>query len=171
MTFTKYLLVSAILAAAGSTTANAADATVNFTGSILSSSCSVSTGSNTVSVPLGNYGPSQFPVAGTTSRAVPFTIPLSTCPTSGGPTTAFVTFVGTAASSNLALASGGASGIAIQIKKQDGTPIVVNTPDAGITLSSNATQNLNFTANYISTADSVGAGAANGTAQVNISYQ
>ncbi|HHZ7610439.1 TPA: fimbrial protein, partial [Klebsiella pneumoniae] len=69
-----------------------------------------------------------------------------------------------------ALTAGGASGVSINIKKADGTNIDINSTDSGIALTSATTQQLRFTANYISTAASVTAGAANAVAQVNISY-
>ncbi|AKE60507.1 fimbrial protein [Citrobacter farmeri] len=148
----------------------AADATVNFNGTILASTCRVASADSVVNVTMGNYGPSYFSAPGTTTLAVPFAISLTDCPTAAGsPTTALVTFVGTADTTNLAV-TGGATGVAIQIKKADNTPIVVNTPDSGMALTTDASQNLNFTANYISTAASVTPGAANGQAQVNISY-
>ena len=39
----------------------AADATVNFSGTILQEACSVDTSDNTVNVQLGTYGAAQFP--------------------------------------------------------------------------------------------------------------
>ena len=139
----------------------AADATVNFSGIILQEACSVATSNNTVNVQLGTYGVAQFPTVGTTTLPVPFSINLTGCPASGGPTAALVTFSGAAdAAGDLALTGGGATGVSIDI----------NSADSGIALTSAATQQLNFTANYISTSAAVTAGVANAVAQVNISY-
>lgn len=74
----------------------AADATVNFSGTILQEACSVDTSDNTVNVQLGTYGAAQFPTVGTTTLPVPFAINLTGCPASGGPTAALVTFSGAA---------------------------------------------------------------------------
>ena len=74
------------------------------------------------------------------------------------------------AAGDLALTGGGATGVSINIKKADGTNIDINSADSGIALTSAATQQLNFTANYISTSAAVTAGQANAVAQVNISY-
>ena len=91
----------------------AADATVNFSGTILQEACSVDTSDNTVNVQLGTYGAAQFPTVGTTTLPVPFAINLTGCPASGGPTAALVTFSGAAdAAGDLALTAGGASGAA-----------------------------------------------------------
>lgn len=62
----------------------AADATVNFSGTILQEACSVDTSDNTVNVQLGTYGAAQFPTVGTTTLPVPFAINLTGCPASGG---------------------------------------------------------------------------------------
>ena len=149
----------------------AADATVNFSGTILQEACSVATSNNTVNVQLGTFGIAQFPTVGTTTLPVPFSINLTGCPASGGPTAALVTFSGAAdAAGDLALTGGGSTGVSINIKKADGTNIDINSADSGIALTSAATQQLNFTANYISTSAAVTAGQANAVAQVNISY-
>ena len=70
----------------------AADATVNFSGTILQEACSVDTSDSTVNVPLGTYGVAQFPTVGTTTLPVPFSINLTGCPASGGPTAALATW-------------------------------------------------------------------------------
>lgn len=146
----------------------AADATVNFNGTILQETCHVDNG--TVNVTLGTFGVAQFPTVGTTTIPVPFSISLTDCPTSGGPTSALVTFSGPADSaSNLAL-TGPATGVSIDIKKAGGGDININSQDSGMTLSNAVSQQLNFTANYISTALPVTAGDASSVAQVNISY-
>ena len=146
----------------------AADATVTFNGTILQETCHVD--NNNVNVLLGTYGVAQFPTVGTTTIPVAFSISLTDCPTSGGPTSALVTFSGPADSANNLALTGPAGGISIDIKKADGGDININSQASGITLSNAVSQQLNFTANYISTALPVTAGSANSVAQVNISY-
>lgn len=146
----------------------AADATVNFNGTILQETCHVD--NNNVNVTLGTFGVAQFPTVGTTTIPVPFSISLTDCPTSGGPLRALVTFSGMADSANNLELTGPATGLSINIKKAGGDDIYINDQDSGITLSNAVSQQLNFTANYISTALPVTAGSANSAAQVNISY-
>lgn len=106
----------------------AADATVNFSGTILQEACSVDTSDNTVNVQLGTYGAAQFPTVGTTTLPVPFAINLTGCPASGGPTAALVTFSGAADAWWLALTAGGASGVSINIKKQMVPTLILTLP-------------------------------------------
>ncbi|MGL5457637.1 MAG: fimbrial protein [Citrobacter telavivensis] len=147
----------------------AADATVTFEGSIIQQTCQVA--NSDIAVPLGNFGVNQFPAVGTTTLPVPFSIDLTDCPDTGIPNSALVTFTGAAdTDGDLMLTGGGATGVSVKIQKAGGTDINVNTQDAGIALTSDATQQLDFSASYISTATPVTAGAANAVAQVNISY-
>ena len=148
----------------------AADATVNFEGSIIQQTCQVA--NNNIAVTLGNFGANQFPAVGTTTLPVQFSINLTGCPDTGVPGRALVTFTGAAdADGDLMLTGGGATGVSIKIQKAGGTDIDINDQDGGIDLTTDATQQLDFSASYISTATPVTAGAANAVAQINISYQ
>jgi major type 1 subunit fimbrin (pilin) len=154
--------------------ANAADANINFTGRIVSSTCDATagvSGGQNISVQLGDYTPSSFATVGSESPAKPFKIQLTDCPASGGPASATVTFTGTADSVNnsYVAVTGGATGVAINIKDASGN-VPVNLESALYTLNTDATQALNFTANYISTAATPGPGDADATLTANVAY-
>lgn len=148
----------------------AADATVTFQGSIIQQTCQVA--DNNIAVILGNFGVNQFPAVGTTTLPVPFSIDLTDCPDTGLPQYALVTFTGAEdAEGDLMLTGAGATGVSVKIQKADGTDININDQAGGIALTSDATQQLDFSASFISTATPVTAGDAYAVAQVNISYQ
>lgn len=152
-------------------TANAADGTINFTGSILDSACTV-TGS-TQTVALGSVVKSAFTAAGNTASPTKFSITLSSCPEATK--TAIVSFDGTTNTTNsnlLALTSGSAAtGVGVGIYESDNTTIIpVGTHSASKTLSTTASTTFNFIAKYVATAAAVTAGSANAVSDVTISY-
>ncbi|WP_245167731.1 fimbrial protein, partial [Enterobacter genomosp. S] len=61
--------------------AQAADGKVNFTGNILDTACTVSTGTATQTVDLGQIPRSSFSAKGDVAAATRFTIVLDNCPT------------------------------------------------------------------------------------------
>ncbi|MVX99147.1 fimbrial protein [Enterobacteriaceae bacterium 8376wB9] len=154
--------------------------TIHFTGQIVEAACAVSAGSSNQTVDLGQYRTANFTQKGDLSGAVPFKIQLQDCDPSVS-TTASVAFSGTAESSDptvLAVSnisgggvSGSASGVGIQITDNAG---VVLSPN-GSTYSNAQTLNdgvneLNFTARYKATADTVSAGQADADATFKMQY-
>jgi major type 1 subunit fimbrin (pilin) len=179
----KTLLATALLAttALSLSSALAADGTVNFTGSISATACKVDMGgSTTLAVPMGKISTTSFSGAGTTSAASKFSLQLKTCPTA---TTATVKFDGIAAGGDdkiLALTggAGAATGVGIQLSDKSGAILPLATNSTSYTLAlgdatdttKDVTNNLDFTARYIATAATVGAGTANSTASFTINY-
>lgn len=157
----------------------AVDANINLTGKLVSSTCDATagvSGGQVVDVALGAYAVSTFTTPGTETPAKPFALSLINCPASGGPTNATVTFTGSADGTNASYVAvtGGATGVAIKI--MDAAPsgagvlVPVNQESAQYALGTAATQTLNFTANYISTAATPGPGEANATLTANVAY-
>ncbi|KTS72224.1 fimbrial protein [Pantoea stewartii] len=167
------LITSALLAAAICGSASAADGTINFTGSITDTACKVDTAAANQTVSMGDVSASSFGSVGATASATRFTINLTGCPASA--TSARIRFDGPLASGNsnlLALSSGQtATNVAVGIYEQDSnTQIPIGTASAPVTLSSTATNALNFIAKYVSTGASVGAGTANASATFSVAY-
>ncbi|WP_347449278.1 fimbrial protein [Pantoea stewartii] len=154
-------------------TASAADGTINFTGTIRDTACTVDTASANQTVNLGTVAATSFGSAGSTASASRFTINLTGCPTAV--TTASIRFDGPLASGNsnlLALSSGQtATNVGVGIYQQDSATLIpVAKASAPVTLSSTGTNTLNFVAKYVSTAATVGAGSANAVATFTVAY-
>lgn len=170
----KIILFAAVLAATGiGGTASAADGTVNFTGTIRDTACTVDTASANQTVNLGTIAATSFTTAGSTASAARFTINLTGCP--AAVTSANIRFDGPLASGNsslLALSSGQtATGVGVGIYQQDSATLIsMARPSASVTLSSTGTNALNFIAKYVSTAATVGAGSANAVASFTVAY-
>lgn len=158
-------------------TASAADGTINFTGSILDSACTVNTTSASQTVNLGMVNRTAFAAAGDVAAATRFDIVLENCPDTV--TSASVTFDGVAHTENgniLALASGQtAQGVGVALFEADGvTAIPLSTKSASMTLDNATEANSNvmtFIAKYQATQESVVAGTANATSDFTIIYQ
>lgn len=172
----KKLTLSALMLAAGfcTATANAADGTINFTGTITDQTCTVDSGSQNLNVPLGNVAQAALNgAAGMKAAPTRFTLALTNCP--GTVTGANVKFDGISDSVNqnlLALdtGTGVASGVGIEIADKSGTAIPLHTasPDYALAAGNNA---LSFVARYVSTGSAVTTGKANGTSQFTINYK
>jgi major type 1 subunit fimbrin (pilin) len=180
----KHTLLAAALATTAVlsfSSAFAADGTVNFTGSVTDTACVVDLGTNnTLSVPMGRISKTSFGAAGSLAGATKFTLKLKTCPAA---TSATVKFDGIAAGGDdkiLALTggTGAATGLGIQISDKGGNVLPLATDSASYTLAQgdaldptkDVSNDLNFTARYISTAAAVTAGTANATATFSINY-
>lgn len=116
----------------------AADGTINFTGTITDSACTVDTASASQTVSLGTVSSSAFSAAGDTASPTKFTINLSNCPTTVS--SASVKFDGSINTTNnnlLALSSDStAAGVGIGIYESDSsTQIPMSTASAAQTLS------------------------------------
>jgi major type 1 subunit fimbrin (pilin) len=170
-------MLAATIAAGISFSTNAADGTINFTGSILDSACTVNTTSASQTVNLGMVQRTSFAAAGDVAAATRFDIVLENCPDTV--TSASVTFDGVANTANgniLALASGQtAEGVGVALFEADGvTAIPLSTKSASMTLDNTSEENTNvmtFIAKYQATQESVVAGTANATSDFTIIYQ
>ncbi|KVC73062.1 hypothetical protein WJ47_28525 [Burkholderia ubonensis] len=164
-------MLAALVAAFGSTSALAADGTVNFHGKIVATTCKVNNAN--IQVPLGAIGVEQLAEAGRESRRVPFQIELNECNDQLSGVRA--QFEGVSHNDDptlLAIGSGkdDAKGVGIQLMDEGGAQIGINseTDTFQLTPGSNV---LTFNANYVSTSNDVEAGAANGTASFTLNYR
>lgn len=187
----KLLLVSmsAILAASfvhaddGETTESKANTvnggTVNFKGEFVNAACVVSSDTANQTVELGQNRTASLTAVGQETAKVPFEIKLVNCDPEVSTTAAFA-FYGTANSTNKNLLNvvassanaQGAQGVGIAIYDASGEIL----PPDGATFSAptnlvEGNTTVNFTANYMATADKVTAGEANASANFVIKYE
>lgn len=171
----KKLIVIAMLAASAfSSLAHAADGTINFTGKIIDTACTITPATANQTVALGSVNKTDFTGAGSTAAPTRFSIVLTSCPASV--TTATVKFDGPTDTNNsnvLAITggTGAASGVGVGIYEQNATTLIpVTTASASKTLSTTADNTFNFVAKYIQTAATVGTGDANAVSDFTIAY-
>ncbi|WP_058911253.1 fimbrial protein [Entomohabitans teleogrylli] len=176
----KTKIVSAFLLAVGvgsvASIANAADGTINFTGTITDETCTIASGSQNLNVDLGRVAKSALD-GGAGKKAGPtrFTLQLTGCPATV--TGASVKFDGVAKPENrnlLELTGAGTAGVAtqvgIEIADRNGATIPLYTASSNYPLAA-GDNNLDFVARYVSTNTTVGVGTANSTSQFTINYR
>ncbi|EPO1788798.1 fimbrial protein [Cronobacter turicensis] len=173
----KLKLIALALAATSvmSAYASATAGTVNFTGSVLDSACTVDVASQNQTVALGSYNKSEFTAAGDKTAAKKFSIVLKDCP--AAVTSARVRFDGKPESTNTSLlaidssVSGAATGVAINLMTADKANLPLHGDNSySYTLSSTQANTLDFFAQYQSTAAAVTAGPANSVANFSVVY-
>lgn len=175
----KNILTSTFIAVSLYATAvNAADGTINFTGTIMDAACNVTTATKNQTVALGSVNRTAFNAAGDTAAPTKFSIVLENCPTTVSKAT--VRFDGPIDSANTTLlalspAGGGttnATGVAVGIYESDAATLIpIATKSKEHTLSSTANNQLDFIAKYVSTAAAVTQGPANAATNFTIDYQ
>lgn len=143
---------------------------LRFKALIVERTCTVAPDSRDVYVDLGKWATKDINNTGTKTRAIPFAIRLTDCTAQN----VSVAFRGQSdASSNELLAlskESSAKNVAIEILDKEKKRLALdkfNTPEK---VEANKSVQLNFFANYISTADQVLAGTANSTATFVIQY-
>lgn len=174
----KTLLTSALIAAfaVAASTAQAADGTINITGTISSSTCKIN-GANspaTIAVNLPTVSTTALNTAGAVAGRTAFNLALSGCGSLTKATTFFEPGPTVLADGNLKNASGTATGVEIQLLNSDFSTIALN----GVAASQNSqTVNLaagagtlNYYAQYVATA-AAGAGNVATTVQFSMIYQ
>lgn len=179
-------LVLATLIGAGlavSQVAAAAEGTVNFTGKLVETTCTVSTDSKTLNVTLPTLATSALKNAGDTGGATQFTIKLENCPTTGT-NKAKVHFspipVANVNSTNGRLlnkaTSGAATNVEIQLLDFDGqreidvASLTANGQNTQFQEFTGTTGNLVYFAQYYATGQTT-AGAVQGQVQYDIAYE
>jgi len=169
------LLVAASLAALAPA-AQATDGTINFTGSVLASTCTVSTGTNgNFSVVLPPVSTKTLATAGNTAGRTPFSIQLTGCGATPVKAQTFFEAGPTVNQSTGRLTvTGGATNVEIGLLNatfQDikaGAPLASQNTD--VVAITGGTATMNFYAQYVATG-AAGAGTANSSLQYTISYQ
>ncbi|MRS88949.1 fimbrial protein [Enterobacteriaceae bacterium RIT714] len=151
----------------------ASDGTINFTGEVLDSACTVDIGANnTMEVSMGSVAKSAFTGKGSTASATKFNLKLTKCPTTV--TSATVKFDGTAYAGDdsvlaLTTETGVATGVGIQLSDSSNKVVTLFTPSSSMTLAEGDNV-LPFVARYIQQAAAVTAGPANSVAQFTVNY-
>lgn len=165
----------AVTAALSAANVFAAAGTVNFTGEILDAACTVDVASQNQTVALGSYNKSEFAASGDVTAAKKFTIVLKDCPVAV--TAAHVRFDGTPETTDSTLlaidssVSGAATHVAINLMSADMVKLPLHGENGySYALSSTEDNNLDFYAQYESTAAVVTPGPANSVANFSVIY-
>jgi major type 1 subunit fimbrin (pilin) len=167
-------LLTAVLATLLTPMAHAVDGTIDFTGTILATACTVDAGSANQTVDLGTIGTDAFSAPGDTASIGRIAIVVDNCD-------AAVTRIATrfdgpldVVNSNLlALTTGGASGVAIGIYEQDGSTLInMGEGSVGKAAPTSGPTTLDYVAKYVSTGPSadITAGVANAAATFTLVY-
>jgi len=160
------LPMSIQVANAGNDTAG----TVNFIGKVVANTCDLS--KKDVNVDMGTVVASDFTTKGSYSLAKNFSIDLKNCDASlSGVTVKFGGTPDKSIADDLAIqaGTGAASGLAIEIRANNGKKVSLNNESPIYALKSGA-NTLNFSALYISTG-TVSAGLANATSPFTLQYR
>ncbi|VWD47677.1 fimbrial protein [Burkholderia contaminans] len=181
------------LACAAANTAQASDGTINFTGSIVASTCKINGGTNDLTVALPKASTNQLTAVGATAGRTPFKLTLSGCATDqkAGETTtpAPVKKVSVAfePGPNVDLATGrlnltgtgAAGGVQIAILNDKYAPIKigaessaqgVQTVDIDTAVGGTGSATLQFAAQYVATSSTVTGGSANSSVTYSLVY-
>lgn len=173
----KNIIVIALSVAAGLSASNvfASAGTVNFTGEILDAACTVDVASQNQTVALGSYNKSEFADTGDVTAAKKFTIVLKDCPSAVAD--AHVRFDGTPETTDSTLlaidstVSGAATNVAINLMSADMVQLPLHGENGyNYVLSSTEDNDLDFYAQYKSTAAVVTPGPANSVANFSVIY-
>lgn len=164
-------LVAMVASLGFASAAFAADGTINFTGKITDTACTIASDSITKAVSLGTVSSKAFSGSGSTAAATRFTINIASCPESV--TSASVRFDGTpnSGNSNILAVTGGATNVGIGIYEADSSTLIPLQSDSKAQALTTSASQLSYIAKYYATAASVGAGDANATATFTITYQ
>lgn len=168
------IVVSLFMAcSAFSTIGNAADGTINFTGTITDAACTITPGSANQTVTLGTVSASALANIGDAAAPTAFNIVLTNCPATA--LSATVKFDGPTDGNNSSLialtrSAGTADGVAIGIYEGNATTLIpVGSPSDSKTLSPTDNITFNFFAKYVATA-AVVAGSANAVSDFTVVY-
>lgn len=170
-----FIMMASAMLATASLTAHSADGTIHFTGSISDEACTIDAASQDMTVDLGTISQSTLDgAAGQKASPTSFQISLSNCPATF--TSAALKFDGTTDSTDsslLALDSeaGVATGVAVELSDASGSPIAMQGASMDYPITTGTTNNLEFSARYVSTAPTVVAGTANATTEFTVSYK
>ena len=175
-------LLSAVLiagfgiAASAPQAASATDGTINFTGAVTGSTCTVKINNavGPAAITLPTVSTTALSTIGATAGETAFSINLSACT---GAATKVSTFFENGPNVNAAgrlVNTGGATGVDVQLVNSDNSAITVGAaaPTSGVGVATIATNaaNLSYFARYYATA-AAGAGSVTSTVQFSVIYQ
>ncbi|ELD1636547.1 TPA: type 1 fimbrial protein [Escherichia coli] len=168
----KLLPIAALIISSSAMNAYATNGKVNFTGEIIESTCTVTSGDQSKNVIIGNYPTSAFANKGDVTASKAFTINLEKC--KAGDYSLRFDGPSVAGYPNL-LSVDQAGGVGIEILTNDEKIIPIN-QDANVinvatTGDASGTATFNLKARYKSFLDKVTAGTANASATFTIEYK
>ncbi|WP_407860908.1 F17A fimbrial adhesin [Escherichia coli] len=180
----KIQFILGILAAASSSATLAYDGTINFTGKVVDQTCSVTTGTDPLTVTLPTVSTKSLDSTGKVAGLTPFTISLSGCNTTAatGAQSVKAYFEPNATtdydSHNLNISnsgSGNATNVQIQLLDADGTTQILlgnDSANQGVTpvVINNDAMTLRYNAQYYATGQAT-AGNVSATVNYTIAYQ
>ena len=153
---------------------------INFTGQVSAVTCVVQAGDTNKTVSMGLVSPSDFNGTGSVAGTKDFTLTLTGCTTpntaTGHPSRALVKFKGSGINANnylnLSPGSSTASGVNLRLLNGNSVPILLNESDQQVAVHNltAGTNVLNFKAEYVATAATVGVGQANSTVDFEVTY-
>ncbi|WP_207001660.1 fimbrial protein [Trinickia mobilis] len=161
----------AVLSSLG-TAAHAADGTINFTGKVLKTTCSVP--NKNINVSMGTVSADDFNVSGAEGRDIPFKIELQSC--DSGLAGVKVKMNGTADANQPDLlkigqdAGDDAKGLGIRIVDDANTDVPINSESKEYAIGEGKAS-LEFKARYVSTSPNVEPGEANAQAEFQLTYR
>ncbi|MBR8366145.1 type 1 fimbrial protein [Burkholderia sp. AU19243] len=187
------MMSAAGLAFVAMNAAHASDGTINFTGSVVASTCKINGGTNDLTVPLPKTATNQLAAAGATAGRTPFKLSLSGCTTdkteSGKTIPAPVKKVSVAfePGPNVNLGTGrlkltgtdAAKNVEIAILNDKYEPIKIGAEssaqgaqvvDIDTAVGGTGTATLQFAAQYVATSDEVSGGSANSFVTYSLVY-
>lgn len=169
----KYALTVMVLSGAVNSAAFAADTTINVSGNIISPTCTVSSESQTVSIPLGEVQANTIAAAKSFSPwSSNYTLNLTGCPSVT--TKVNANFAGTAdtndANGYANAASGGSKAVSTQLAKTDGTTFLKNGSSYGNVTVDKGNASFTVKARLYSEKGSVAPGAVSSAVQVTFTY-
>ena len=169
--FSKVSILAAVMVAAMG--ANAADGTLQITGNVIASGCTVDSASLATPVALGELQSADFAAVGTISEKQDIAINLTGCPTSQAGV--MLSASGSADATNdqlLALsADSTATGLGIALYNKDGALIPMSSASAAAPIDAEAgTATINLQAAAMSTAENVTGGDFTATTNFTLSY-
>ncbi|TNV11216.1 type 1 fimbrial protein [Buttiauxella sp. B2] len=173
----KNLIAAAVAAVTvlSAASAFAADGTVNFTGEIIDTACTIDIGANnTMTVDLGHVARTSFTGVGSTATATKFVLKAKDCPaTVSSATVKFdgVGYVGDDSVLSLTPEAGVATGVAVQLSDASMAQVPLFTASTAYPLQTSIENDLTFYARYIQMASVVTAGPANSVATFTLNYQ
>ncbi|WP_334043053.1 fimbrial protein [Burkholderia ambifaria] len=190
---TKLMMSIFGFACVAANTAHASDGTINFTGSIVASTCKINGGNNDLTVALPRASANQLTAVGATAGRTPFTLTLSGCATdqkvgeNAVPAPVKKVSIAFEPGPNVDLATGrlkltgtdAASGVQIAILNDKYEPIKVGaessaqgaqTVDIDTAAGGTGTATLQFAAQYVATSATVTGGSANSSVTYSLVY-
>jgi len=170
-TLISVVIASTVLFSAAS--ALAADGTVNFTGEIIDTACTVDIGvGNSMTVDLGRVSKTAFTGPGSKASATKFVLKLKECPSAVKSATVKFDGVGYSGDDSvLALTAGAGVAEGVGIELSDSTQVKLPLFTASNSVSLNEGENsIPFYARYIQMAELVSPGPANSVAQFTLNY-